>query len=79
MVKIMPERFFTPDEPSTGVFYDRLAILQKSLWEVCYLQKPSTEKMAKVGLSDRAMISAELTLKAKAPKGNAAIQRLSRV
>jgi hypothetical protein len=78
MVKIVPERFFRAVEPVTGVFYDFVAILQKSLFEVCYLAKPSTEKMAKVGLSDRAMISAEMTLKAKAPKGNALIQRLSR-
>lgn len=78
MVKIVPERFFRTIQPSTGVFYDFVAIIQKSLWETCYLQKPSTEKMAKVGLSERVMISAELTLKAKAPKGNALCQRLAR-
>lgn len=78
MVKIMPERFFQTVQPSTGVFYDYVAILKKSLWEVCYLRKPTTEKMAKVGDSERAMIVGEFTLKAKAPKGNAAIQRLSR-
>jgi len=79
MVKIVPERFFRTIESPTGTFYDFVAVIQKSLWEVCYLAKPSTEKMAKVGLSDRAMISAELTLKAKAPKGNGLIQRASRV
>jgi len=77
MVKIMPERFFQTVQPSTGVYYDYVAILQKSLWEVCYLRKPTTDKMAKVGDSERSMIVGEFCLKAKAPKGNAVIQRLA--
>ena len=79
MVKIVPERQFRKIQSPTATYYEFVAIVQKDLWQACYLQKPKTEKMAKVGLSDRAMISAELTLKALAPKGNALIQRCSRV
>ena len=77
LVRIVPERNFRKIQSPTATFYEFVAILQKDKWEACYLRKPMTEKMAKVGDSDRAMIIAELTLKAKAPKSSALIQRCS--
>lgn len=78
-VRIVPERHFPSIQSPTGTFYDFVAVLQSDLWEVGYLQKPKMQPMAKIGLSERMMISAELTLKALAPAGNALIQRCSRV
>jgi hypothetical protein len=77
MIAIKPERFWAADADS-GNNYDKLAILETDKWETLYLRPVKTEKMAKVGDSERTMIVAEYTLKTSAPKANHLIEKIYR-
>lgn len=63
-VNIVPSRF-----TATNNVY----VLDPDTWECCYLQDMQQSPLAKTGHSERRLIFAEFTLKAKSPEGNAKI------
>lgn len=77
LVKVYTEWFFA-DDTDSGAYYDKVSFIEKDKWAVGFLRPLKTEKMAKVGDSDRTMILSEYTLFAKAPKSSALLAKLAR-
>lgn len=59
--------------PSRFTANNNAYVLDTSTWEVCYLQSIQQRPLAVTGHSDRRMIFAEFTLKARSPEANAKV------
>jgi hypothetical protein len=75
MVKIVPSTNIAAAEEA-GNKYNPMFILDKKTWKSAWLKGIKTERLARVGLSQRVQISCHLTLEARDEKGSAMISHL---
>jgi hypothetical protein len=71
-VTVKASRFISADDTN----YQWLLLIDKSMWDILFLQPIKTEKLARLGPATKIMIHTEYTLRCKSDKANAAIKYL---
>jgi hypothetical protein len=72
MYTVKASRFLSSD----STYYDWLFFIDKKMWDILFLKKIKTEKLARLGPSTTVMIDCEYTLRCKSDSANAAIKSL---
>lgn len=74
-VAVKAHRYLT-QTTDTGNIYADAYLFDTELWRLSTLGAMKTEKLAKTGLSEKYLLSCELTLEARQEKGNAKVEKL---